>query len=294
MLHKSPKILFILNPISGTSRKNAIESKVRKILDEKQVEYDICHTQYAGHAIELSKQGAELGYDIVVAIGGDGTVNEVAQGLINTETAMGIIPAGSGNGLARYLKIPFNVAKDLDIICNGTILPIDTLNINGRTAVSIAGIGFDASIAREFAGRKTRGFLPYFQIALEHYLTYQPEEYELVIDDKKIMRQALFISFANSDQFGFNTSIAPDADITDGLMDVTILKKIPMALTPFVASLLFIKQINNSGFTETYKTKTVEICLDKGGRYVNVDGEAIFLEGKVVISVVPRSLKMII
>ncbi len=293
-MNKRPNILFILNPISGTHRKSAIETKVRVILDKKQIPYHIQHTEYAGHAIELSRKAAQAGYNTVVAIGGDGTVNEVAQGLINTNMSMGIIPAGSGNGLARFLKIPFNVEKDLEIICNQGTMAIDTLNINGRIAVSIAGIGFDASVAREFSERKTRGFLPYFQIALEHYLTYQPEDYELIIDNKPIIRQALFVAFANSDQFGFNTSIAPDADITDGLMDVTILKKIPIVLTPFVAPLLFLKQIHSSGYTETYKARSVKIKLDKGGRYINIDGEAIYSENNIEIEILPKSLNILI
>ncbi|MEI6455362.1 MAG: diacylglycerol kinase family protein, partial [bacterium] len=176
------KILFIVNPISGDGRQEKTVSLIKKNLDISRYSYEIIITEMAGHATELSKQAAAAGTDIVVAVGGDGTVNEVAQGLVGTDSILGIIPKGSGNGLSRHLKIPMNLKQAIGIINKGRVVKIDTATLNDDLFVSVAGVGFDASVAKKFARAGKRGFLTYFKITAGSYHSYKAKKYILNVD----------------------------------------------------------------------------------------------------------------
>ena len=287
------KIIFIVNPISGIGKQKGIEMLISKHLDASVFDYSILYTEKPGHAAELSRDAVNRGIDAVIAVGGDGTVNETAQGLIGSKTALGIIPTGSGNGLSRHLKIPMDPAKAISILNNYKISSIDTATLNDNLFVSVAGVGFDARVAKEFAKSGKRGFRKYFNIATSAYTHYKPRKYTMVIDGEEITRKALMISFANSSQFGNNTSIDPSAKIDDGFIDVCIVSKVPYWKTLFLAPLLFMKRFDRTSYVEIIQAKEVELVRKKG-KSGHVDGDP-FVAGKNVhLKIQPLSLKVII
>jgi diacylglycerol kinase (ATP) len=287
------KIRFIINPISGVGRKPIIEKAINDNIDRDKFEHDIVYTKAANHATELSREAAEMNYDIVVAVGGDGSVNEVAKGIIGTNTSLGIIPAGSGNGLAHHLKISTNPAKAVKIINETNSILIDTVGINDETFVSIAGIGFDAYVAKKYAKEGRRGFWSYFKIVTQEYFSYKPKTYKLNIDGKIFEREALLISFANSSQFGYNASISPDAELADGLVDVCICKKVPLIEAPLIANLLYLKQIDKTKYVEIIKAQNIVIERNQN-LVINLDGEPVRVGKTLNINVNPKSLRIII
>jgi diacylglycerol kinase (ATP) len=289
------RVLFVVNPASGPKSDSVEEfaASVFKHLDTNLFDYQITVTESEKHASDLSRKAVEEDTDIVVAVGGDGTVNEVARELIGSHTALGIIPAGSGNGLAHHLNIPFNPADAILLINKGRILLMDTVSVNDVPYLSIAGIGFDALVADKFAGNLTRGLMAYLNIVSTEYYAYQPLEYKLTIDGNKNTYKALFISFANSDQFGYNTTIAPAARVDDGLMDVCIVKKVPLFTIPFVAPLLFVRQVHRTPFVDIIQAKEVVVHTKKE-LMVNVDGEPVQMKGPLKFSLIPHSLKVVI
>ena len=287
------KIRFIINPISGVGRKKVIEDVINKCVHKTRFDFEISYTEGANHATSLSREAAEKNYDVVVAVGGDGSVNEVGKGLIGTNTSLGIIPAGSGNGLARHLKIPFNPETALKVIEEGKSILIDTVKVNEETFLSIAGVGFDALVAKKYAYAGKRGFWSYFRIITQEYVKYKPKKYWLNIDGNSIKTRALLIAFANSSQFGYNTSIAPDAELQDGLVDICIVQKIPILEAPFISNLLFLKQIDRTKYVEIIKAKNI-ILERRKDRCINLDGESVRVGKTLNISVNPKSLRIIL
>lgn len=287
------KILFIVNPISGVGRQKLTEKIIPNKLDLSLFDYEIAYTQYPHHAVLLAKEAAEKNYDIVVAVGGDGSANDVAQGLINSKTAMGIIPVGSGNGLAHHLKIPTRISKAINIINRFKTSRIDTASINGKLFISIAGLGFDALVAEKFALRKHRGFFTYLQLTIKEFFNYSQLEYTIQFDGKTIKEKALLISFANSDQFGYYASISPSASVNDGLIDLCIIKKISVIRAAFLAHKLFIKNIDSSRSVDVYKVKEATITCESLSAS-HIDGDPDKHISKAHIKVHPKTLNIII
>ncbi len=287
------KILFIVNPISGTQKQKRIEKWIEEGLDKSKFMSSIIHTTHAGHATDLSKKAVEDGVDIIVAIGGDGTVNEVGQTLIGSSTALGIIPTGSGNGLARHLKIPFNFTKAINVINKGNVRKIDTATVNDKVFLSVAGIGYDAFVARKFSKAARRGFISYFRIITAEYPKYTSKKYELEIDGKKITRRAMLVTFANSNQFGSNASIDPMARIDDGYIDVCIVRRIPLLLIPFYVPLLFTKSFHKTHYIEIIKAKEVRIVRKKG-KTIHFDGDPFKMSKTLDMKINPLSLNIIV
>lgn len=293
------KILFIINPISGTPinkyRKRRLVKHIDKIFEKEKYEYDISikYTQYPHHATELAIEAAKANYDTVVAVGGDGSINEIAQGLVNSQTSLGIIPLGSGNGLAHHMKIPQSIKRSLKLIKQNKIKRIDTVTINDTIFVSIAGIGFDAHVADLYSRAKLRGLSSYFFIAITQYIKYMPEEYHILIDGKEISVDALLIGFGNSGQMGYNFSITPQSKINDGLVDICIVKKPPLWLSPIIGILFWIRLLGTSRYVKIYKASQVKI-IKKNPASLNIDGESIEFAQSVDIQVNPESLKVII
>ena len=286
------KILFIINPISGGKGKKDVVSYISKYLDKEKFELDIAFTKYAGHASEITIEKCES-QDIIVAVGGDGTINEIAKELQGTSTVLGIIPLGSGNGLARYLKIPLRTKLAVQALNTAKILEADTAAVNEHFFLSIAGIGFDSLIAAEFEKAPMRGFETYAKLSMMEYATYHEKEYTLKLDGKEIKRTAAMISFANSDQFGYNTRIAPNADISDGLIDVCIFKKPKIYQIPFLLQQLWTAKAEESSLLEIIKAKDIEISASEIG-YANVDGESLEVENRVKVIVKPKNLRICI
>jgi len=242
--------------------------------------------------MELAAKAAADQFDIVVAVGGDGSVNETAAGLIGTQTAMAIIPTGSGNGLARHLGIPLNLKKALEVINAGYETVIDSVQLNEHIFVNVAGIGFDAHIGWEFAKFGKRGFSSYLKIISREFPRYKAQDVELIIDGKSSIKKAFLISFANGSQWGNNAYIAPAADCRDGLIDIAILKDFNLLSAISIGYRLFKKTIHKSAALETIKAK--EVIVRQPGTIAHIDGEPIETGNELRIKVNPLSLRIII
>ena len=233
------RIIFIVNPISGTHSKETIPQLIEEKIDHSKYDYSIQRTQYAGHASQIAAEAARDGVDIVVAVGGDGTINEIGRALIHTRTAMGIIPCGSGNGLARHLNIPMIARKALDVINAGTVRTIDYGIIDGHPFFCTCGVGFDAFVSLKFSDSGKRGLLTYLENTLHESLTYQPEIYEIENASGTARYKAFLIACANASQYGNNAYIAPQASLTDGMMDITVLEPFTVLDVPALSFQLF-------------------------------------------------------
>ncbi|PLX05860.1 MAG: diacylglycerol kinase [Marinilabiliales bacterium] len=287
---KKKNILFIINPISGVGKQKIVEKAIEQYLDEELFDYSIAYTEYAGHAKEITKENKKE-YEIIVAVGGDGSVNEVGSQLIHCETSMGIIPTGSGNGLARHLKIPLKIKNAIQNLNQSRIDKIDTIQANDTIYLNMAGIGFDAHIAHLFDNYGKRGFISYIKIIAKEFFKYQNKEYHLQTSEKEINTKAFIISLANSTQYGNNGHIAPLANIKDGLIDVCIVKKFPIYLFPFLAIHLFLKTAHKSKYITILKTRQLTLSYknDLQGHY---DGEPTSYTTPVHFKILPASLKV--
>lgn len=274
------RILFILNPHSGLGRHRRVESAVERYLDKEYFDFEIEYTQKAGHATELARGAVERKVDVVAVAGGDGSINEVVKGIYGSNTILAVIPTGSGNGLARYLKIPLRASKAISLINDFSVSRIDLGFINDELFVSIAGLGFDAEIADRYAKATIRGFMTYFSMIAGAFQSYKPRKYTLKFDGKKKLKERAFIiSFSNSNQYGYNTSFAPDASITDGLLDVSIIRKPPLLMTPLLAHLLYFRRIDETEYVDVYRAASVEVKKKKSVM-LNIDGEPVRMEKK--------------
>ncbi len=287
------KVCFIVNPKSGTGKQKCIDQAIEKYIDRNSIDHVVRYTEYAGHAAVLTRAAVAEGMDAVIAVGGDGSVNEVASALYGTNVALGIIPMGSGNGLAHHLKLSFSPKEAIASVNSFKLTAIDTAFVNNVFFVSIAGLGFDAHVADLFAKGTKRGFLSYFKITITEYLKYKPLKYKILIDGKKLKRRAMMIVFANSDQFGYNSSVAPDASIRDGLLDVCIYGKPTLWQAPWLTWLLFTRRITSIKEVESYKAKEISIYRKKD-LPVNIDGEPMQISRDLKVKIVPLSLKVIV
>ena len=289
------KIIFIINPISGHHNKNNFPNLVEKHIDKNQYEYSIVFTEYAGHATELTMKAIEDDFDYIAAVGGDGTINEVAKCLIGKRQILVIVPLGSGNGLARHLELPFKTERLIkEVINKGKIYKIDTAVMNDIPFISIAGIGFDALIADYFAKDENRGFMTYAKLITEKYPNYRQKEYTLILDDEKTIEcKPFFVTFANSSQFGYNAEISPKASVQDGLIDVCIFKKPNILEVPIVATYFLAKQIDKSNFIDIYKAKKIKVTR-KVAEVANIDGEAVEMSKDITVEIIPLSLNILL
>ena len=289
------KILFIVNPISGHHDKSKFPSIVEKLIDKDKYEYTITLTEYGGHAVKLTKQAIENKYDIIVAVGGDGTINEVATTMIGAQQTFAIVPYGSGNGLARHLHLPLRPDKVItEVINKGVKSKIDTAAMNGVPYISIAGVGFDAIIADFFAKDPNRGIKTYVKLVTKEYMHFQPKKYHLILDDKEeIDCEPFFISFANSNQFGSNAVVSPTASLNDGLLDVCIFKKPSMLQVPYVATRLLTKKIDKTHFVDIHKARKIQVIREKED-IANIDGEAMMMSKDITVEINPLSLNILL
>lgn len=285
------EILFIVNPISGTGKQKKLNAILAKALDYNQFSQTIVYTEHAGHATELSRKAIGQ-YDIVIAVGGDGTVNEVVKGLAGSQTIMGIIPVGSGNGLARHLNIPMKMEEAVKVINKQLVERIDTVKINNELSVNVSGVGFDAHVAHKFSKNGKRGSIPYVKIAATEFQQYKTQAYKIVADGKPMFRNAFMISLANSTQFGNNALISPEAKIDDGLVDICIMSEFPKVEAPALAARLFNRTMHKSKFIEIVRARKVEI--DTNHPIVcHIDGEPVVFDDMLDIEVQPASLSII-
>jgi YegS/Rv2252/BmrU family lipid kinase len=268
------KIVFILNPISGTHSKKEIPELIERTLDHELYDPELRLTEYAGHASEIAKECANEGVDIVVAIGGDGTVNEVARSLVHTETALGIIPCGSGNGLARHLCLPLDIKKAIQILNACKMEAFDYGVINDLPFFCTCGMGFDAFISLKFAEAGKRGPVTYLENVLKEGLIYRPETYEVEDESGTKKYKAFLIACANASQYGNNAYIAPGATMKDGEMDVIIMEPFNVLDAPQIAADLFMKTLGNNSKIKTFRTKQLHIHRSQKGA-IHYDGDPI-------------------
>lgn len=289
MRGQAVKIQAIINPISGVGSKRKIPKMIEQAFANKNCSVNISFTEYAGHASLLTREALAQGVDCVIAVGGDGTVNEIARAMIRSNAVLGIIPKGSGNGLARELHIPMDVRRALDLIVKRHISTIDCCQANGRIFFCTCGVGFDAAVSQKFAEEKRRGSLTYIKSTIGEYLSFRPESYELQIDNQTIKEKAFLVACGNASQYGNNAFIAPHANIQDGQMDITILTPFsPLDIAP-LAIQLFTKQIDKNSKIKTFKGKDVSIIRQKAG-IMHLDGEPIMADSRIDISIIPKSL----
>jgi YegS/Rv2252/BmrU family lipid kinase len=289
------KILFIINPVSGINKQRIIRRQINSFLDIKIFDYNIIYTKYPLHATAISKNAVKENYDIVVAVGGDGTVREVAQGLVNSNTKMAIIPTGSGNGFARHLNIPSNnISKAIKIINKQKSIKSDTATVNNNFFINVAGIGFDALVASKFANFGKRGAYPYVKIAFEESLNYKAKNYSISIDKKILNRKAFLLSIANSSQFGNNAYISPKASINDGLLDICILNEFPIHNAPSIALRIFDKTVDKSKYLEIFQGKEINIIQPSLEEAIHLDGDSFNLGKELNIKINQSSLEVIV
>jgi diacylglycerol kinase (ATP) len=285
-------VLFIVNKFAGKGYQSAVEGKILQACDKQNVECTIEFTQQRGHATELARSAAaEKRYDCVVAVGGDGTVNEVAQGLVHSTTRMGIIPKGSGNGLARHLRIPVDVQKSLSSLFSSQLISMDTFRMNGKLSLNVSGVGFDGHIANLFAEDKKRGLRGYTKLTINEFFQFREFEAQIETEDQTIKRKAFVIAVANSSQYGNNARIAPAASVCDQLLHINILKKIPPYRLDFIYS-FFYGKIDTSPFCEVFQANKMTIRLDKPMAF-HIDGEPCGTSDVFTIELLPYSLKML-
>ncbi len=287
------KIAFIVNPISGTQSKEHVLNLLDEKMDKARYTWEVIYTERAGHAVEIAAQQARQKTDVVVAIGGDGTINEIARSLVHTETALGIIPCGSGNGLARHLHIPMAPRKALEILNEGYSDIIDYGKINGVDFFCTCGMGFDAFVSLKFAHAGKRGLLTYLEKTLQESLKYHPETYELETEDGISRYKAFLIACGNASQYGNNAYITPQATLTDGLLDVTILEPFTVLDVPALAFQLFNKTIDQNSRIKTFRCRKLRIHRTAPG-VVHFDGDPMHAEEDVNIEIIQHGLRVIV
>jgi len=278
------------------------EKFVDKFLDIEKFEYDIFFTEESGHATELCKEALKNNYDIIAAVGGDGTLNEVGRALIGTDTQFAIIPAGSGNGFALHLGVPLTLKGALNVINKGKVQKIDTVTIkadpNGTDEkkseifISTAGVGFDAQMAYEFNAIANRGFWGYIKATARNVFTYKVKEYELNIGERLIKTKAFVVAFANSSQYGNNATISPHAVLDDGLVDVCIVRKFPMYKVFAMVYRVFSKTLHKSRYMEIIRAP--KVILKGESDILHIDGDSVKLSKEFEVKVNPLSLNVIV
>lgn len=292
-LLRPKKTVFIVNPKAGTNVQKNIAKVVEQHLNHKRFTYGIWSTEGPGHGFELAKKALSEGYEIVVAVGGDGSINEIGGALVDTPAALGVIPAGSGNGLAMHLGYGREIIQAVKKLNNARVQKIDVGVLNGHLFVNVAGIGFDGLVSNLMKRSAKRGFIPYFLKSVEAGLTYTPVECTIQLDDRVIQQKCFAIAVANGPMYGYNFQIAPDARIDDGLFEVVLLKDAPrwqyFAAVPATLS----GKIYDESFVEHYTSKTVVVSAAQP-LFVHVDGEGMELNAPLEFSIKPGALNMLV
>lgn len=282
------RILLIINPISGTLPKDGLDSRVRSRLEPLGFDVEAVETTHAGHGAELATKVARKGYHAVIVAGGDGTVNEVAGALVGTNTALGILPFGSGNGLARHLYGSIDVDHALDIIALDVVSRCDYGTVNGRPFFCTFGLGFDASVTREFANMSRRGFMSYIKGAVQEMVNFNPTTYEIRTGGMSIKVKAFIVAVCNASQYGNNAYIAPNASIHDGLLDIIIVHA-GNPLTRAIAGMeLFTGHIDKNVLIQALRVNHATIRHLPGPAHI--DGEPIFTPQTIHVKCHPGRL----
>ncbi len=294
MSQNKKSFAFIINPISGNRRLKDIEKKISSYFVSAGIEAIIYLSEYPGHAETLSRQMVEQVFPpaAIVAVGGDGTVNEVVNGIGLSGVPLGILPHGSGNGFARHLGIPMKLDRSLALLLQGVKMPVDLIRIGKKYSINVSGLGFDALVAWKFQHSSSRGLSSYARIVLGAFFAYQPETYELQIDGMKSLHKAFLISLANSSQFGNNVLISPRASVCDGFLDLCILHPFHWWAVPGLLFKMLGRKIDQSPYLEIIRAK--KVCVKQTGELWHLDGEAMSGGSALQVEVLERVLPVII
>lgn len=285
------KALFLINERSGTRRRYDVRELIRGACDWLEYEIRPCNSKEELDGVIAG--AARERFDVVYAVGGDGTVHEVAKRLIAMPLALGILPTGSGNGFARHVGLPSEPRASLLACRGGRIETIDTAKVNGLPFVGVMGLGFDAWIADRFAASTTRGLQTYVRVALRGYTTYQPEEYALSIDGVETRGTAFVLAVANSSQYGNNARIAPLASLQDGVLDVVAIRRAPLWRAPAMIMRLFAGTLHRSGGVDAMQGREITIRRGSSGP-AHLDGEPVTLPETLHVRIRPRSLRVLV
>lgn len=287
------KVCVIINPVSGTGGKQSIPEKIASAFDPAKYDVIIRLTGYAGHATEITKNAVNENFKYVIAAGGDGTVNEIAKALVGTTCVLGIIPLGSGNGLARDLNISMSIDKSIETISKGVERIIDYGIANEHIFFCTCGVGFDAFVSEKFADEKLRGPIGYVKNIFESVIDFKSEEYELIYDGKTLKEMAFVVTCANASQYGNDAFIAPGASMDDGKMNVSILKPLNALEMPQTTIQLFTKNIDKNSKMTSLLTRNLNIKRSKAG-LMHIDGEPIHTDSEINVSMVHKGLKVFV
>lgn len=288
------KILFIINPLAGVDRIKSLRQHLTENLDQNSFEYSIHYTEYAKHGTAIARKAAKNGIDIVVAVGGDGSVNDVINGIYGTETIFGIIPKGSGNGLARSLEIPVDEVKAIQRLNRLNIQTIDLGEADGNLFASNAGVGFDTVVTQKFRSSKKRGLIAYLKIILSSIWSYKIKDWEVEIDGQKpFLTRSFMLTAANAKQLGYGFKIAPEADLSDGYFHFVNVRKFPIPMAASIAFRAFMGTTQKSHYVKTQLAREIRISHPKL-HTLQLDGEAIPCKNSIQIKILPNRLKVLV
>jgi diacylglycerol kinase (ATP) len=287
------RMLFIVNPKAGTNLQKHIRNSIDNYLNHKKFEYGIWLTKEEGHASELARKAIEEGYEFIVAVGGDGSINEVASVLMGTQVKLGIIPAGSGNGLAMHLGYGRDIDEAIRRLNTAEAKIIDCGTLNERPFFNIAGVGFDGLVSNMMKGSHWRGFLPYFLKSVEAGLSYTSRECVIMLDGIALERKCFAISIANGPMYGYNFQIAPDARLDDGVFEVVIMRDAPRWQYFAAIPSMLTNKIYEAGFVEHYRAKNI-VIQSEGENFVHLDGEGMVISDTLRFDIKPDALQILV
>ncbi len=286
-------IVFIINPKSGVERQKEIKQAISLHLDKERYSFELLYTEFAKHGTTLAREAARNGAYIVVAVGGDGSVNDVVQGLLGTNTLLGIIPKGSGNGMARTMRIPLDTNEAIKVINAGNVVAMDVGYANEKPFISNAGVAFDALISKKFAKSERRGLMVYSWLVTKHMWLYKSWDWQITIDGKHLTERAFMVNVANGQQFGYNFRIAPMASFTDGQLDLVVIRKFPKILGGIIALRAMAGNITDSKYVEHIRGKEITIS-HPSLRLMQTDGDAHPCEHSIKFTIRQGAQKVIV
>jgi len=286
------RIRFIINPISGVGKKNTIPPMIDAHLDQERFDYDIVYTEYKQHAKELALDASKEGIDIVCAVGGDGSVHEVGTALIGSSTKLAIIPTGSGNGLARHLNIPLGIKDAIYCINYSQCIEMDTVLVNDQSFLGVGGYGLDAVVAKKFDQHHKRGFMSYIYLTIREFFRFNPINVSIDVDGKVKTLPIVLLTVANASQFGNGFTVSPKSNVTDGELELVVLKPFTIWSVPSLIYRFFAKKSDQSRFSEIISFKTARIQSSR--MIAHYDGEPCDVHAELNVSVVPKSLNILV
>jgi len=287
------RLVFILNPLKGKRHLVYLEKNIREVIDQNVYDIELKCTEYSKHGTVLAKEAAASGAYAVVAVGGDGTVNDITAGLLDSDTILAVLPGGSGNGLARSLKIPLQLKAALQLINKGKVRHIDVGFANGRPFISNAGLAFDAYIAWQFAHTPHHSLPYYVWLVTKHMRSYKEWEFEIEVDGKPLKEQCLMVSVANAEQLGYNFKLAPHASLTDGVLDLVVIRKIPKLMMSNIIWHAVTGTMHKSRYVTTMTGKEFKIKHPKL-RIMQTDGDSFECANEVDITLKKGALPIMV